>query len=109
MKVIRFSFDDVKEKPRQCQQTIQQLFGRWLLKAENDESGLSVLEKEAIRYAVGEGGYVKPGCLTRYLGLGRKRGEHLVNELVHQGWLLPASGRDRIRLYRLNEQKKMNF
>lgn len=28
--IIRFSFDQVKEQPRRCQQIIQQLIGRWL-------------------------------------------------------------------------------
>jgi len=108
-KVIRFSFDDVKEKPRQCQQVIQQLFGRWLSLSANDLNDLSVLEKEAIRMAARNGGQLKPVQLYPCLGIGRKRVEKLLRDLVQKGWLIPDSGTKRICRYRVAELRKVTF
>ncbi|MDF2720418.1 MAG: DNA-binding response regulator [Paenibacillus sp.] len=81
--VLRFSYDDVKEKPRQCQQLLQQLMGRLLGDRHKTEGDLSVLEKEAVRYAFRRNGVVAPGELYRHLSLGRRRGEKLIAELIH--------------------------
>ena len=42
--VIRFSYDQVKEKPRRCQQIVQQVIGRWL-GDELDQTSLSFRRK----------------------------------------------------------------
>lgn len=46
--IIRFSYDSVKGKPRQCQQILQQLFGK--LYSLKPEHALSLEQKEIIRY-----------------------------------------------------------
>lgn len=84
-KVLRFSFDDVKESPRYCQQKIQQLLGRWL--GEERAAGeADWLEREVIRR----------------LGIGEKKTRAVLYDLAHKKWILPHSGNERIRSYRLS-------
>jgi hypothetical protein len=107
--VIRFSYDDVKEKPRHCQQLLLQLMGR--LAGEHRKSGadLTLMEKEAVRMAFRQNGAVTPGELFRHLGLGRRKGRQLIEGLLEKKWFFPASGSQRIRAYRLNGERQLTF
>ncbi|GAA3405494.1 DNA-binding response regulator [Paenibacillus hodogayensis] len=107
--IIRFSYDDVKEKPRRCQQTLQQLFGRLFGNAESGEGNLSVLEKEALRYVSRNQGVARPGDLFRYLGVGRKRGNALVQSLIEKKWFQSRGSTQRVRAYRLKEDRSVTF
>ncbi|RKN84712.1 DNA-binding response regulator [Paenibacillus ginsengarvi] len=105
--VIRFSYDDEKEKPRQCQQMLQQLIGKHYGTAAKPEDGLTVLEREAVRLAFGQNGLVKPGELFAYLGVGRKRGLKLIESLVRKKWLIPVPGTQRVRAYRVCDNRSL--
>lgn len=99
-KVIRFAYDEVNEKPRNCQQTLQQLFGRWL------GDGTSVaeatfMEKEVVRLALRLTRAITPKDVCDCLGIERRYAGRLLQGLVRKGWLQTESGKDRIRSYRL--------
>ncbi|WP_235860235.1 DNA-binding response regulator [Rossellomorea aquimaris] len=64
--VIRFSYDQVKEKPRRCQQVVQQVIGRWL-GDELDQTTLSYAEKEVLRLAIRKGKAISPIEVEKYL------------------------------------------
>ncbi|MEF3301947.1 DNA-binding response regulator [Paenibacillus sp. GYB003] len=104
--VIRFAYDDVKERPRQCQQTLQQLFGKRLGAGAEPES-LTVLEKEAIRTDARQNGIVRPGALFAHLGVGRKKGNKLIDSLICKKWLDPVPNKFRIRAYQLNDKRRL--
>lgn len=103
--VIRFSYDQVKEKPRRCQQIVQQVIGRWL----GDElhlTTLSFLEKEVLRLAIRKGEAISPIEVEKYLKLSDKTVKKILSQLVDKKMLIPASGIVRIRSYQLGDQVK---
>ncbi|MGN7478160.1 DNA-binding response regulator [Solibacillus silvestris] len=106
--VIRFSYDQVKEKPRRCQQIIQQVIGQWL-GDELDQISLSMIEKEILRLAVRKGESISPKEIGEYLKLSDKTVKKLLSQLVDKKMLIPASGMKRVRSYRLGDQVKRSI
>nr|WP_232353947.1 DNA-binding response regulator [[Bacillus] enclensis] len=103
--VIRFSYDQVKEKPRRCQQVVQQVIGRWL-GDELDQTTLSYAEKEVLRLAIRKGKAISPIEVEKYLKRTDKTVKKLLTQLVDKKMLIPESGIKRIRSYRLADQVK---
>jgi helix-turn-helix protein len=103
--VIRFSYDQVKEQPRRCQQIVQQVIGRWM-GDELDQTPLSFVEKEVLRLAVRKGEAISPTEVEKYLKLSDKTVKKVFSQLVDKRMLIPASGIKRIRSYRLGEHVK---
>ncbi len=89
--VIRFSFDQVKENPRRCQQVVQQVIGRWL-GDELDQTSLSFRQKEVLRLAIRKGEAISPTEVGRYLKLSDKPVKKILSQLVEKKLLIPASG-----------------
>ncbi|MCM3389771.1 DNA-binding response regulator [Ureibacillus chungkukjangi] len=103
--VIRFSYDQVKEQPRRCQQIVQQVIGQWLGDEQN-QTALSTVEKEVLRLAVRKGEAIYPKEVEKYLKLSDKTVRNILSRLVEKKMLLPASGIKRVRSYRLGVQIK---
>ncbi|MRX74403.1 DNA-binding response regulator [Bacillus lacus] len=103
--VIRFSYDQVKEKPRLCQQIVQQVIGRWL-GDELDQTTLSIVEKEVLRLAIRKEEPISPKEIEKYLKLSDKTVKKVLSQLVQKKMLLPASGVVRIRSYRPGTEGK---
>jgi very-short-patch-repair endonuclease len=103
--VIRFSYDQVNEKPRRCQQIVQQVIGRWL-GDELDQTTLSFLEKEVLRLVIRKGEAISPMEVEKYLNLSDKTVKKVLSKLVDKKMLIPASGVMRVRSYRLGDQVK---
>ncbi|TVY01911.1 DNA-binding response regulator [Paenibacillus cremeus] len=98
--VIRFSYDDIAEKPRRCQQLVQQLLGRWF----GDEvvpAELTFKAKEIVRLAVHKQTLITPADVCARLGVSDRYARTLLKGLVQQGILAPAAGTARVRSYRL--------
>lgn len=107
--VLRFSYDDIKEKPRQCQQIILLLLGKLLGNWPGPDAELSYIEKEAVRFAALNKGLLIPGKLCVHLRMGRRRTMKLIGDLVDKDWLAPATGTSRIRSYRLKEGRRFTL
>jgi len=103
--VIRFSYDQVKEKPRRCQQIVQQVIGQWL-GDELDPTSLSIVEKEVLRLVVRKGEAISPKEDEKYLKLSAKTVKKVLYQLVEKKMLIPASGIKRVHSYRLGDQVK---
>jgi hypothetical protein len=103
--VIRFSYDLVNEKPRRCQQIVQQVIGR-CLGDELDQTSLSFVEKEVLRLAIRKGEAISPIEVEKYLKRSDKTVKNVLSQLVDKKMLIPASGIKRIRSYRLGDQVK---
>lgn len=103
--VIRFSFDQVKDHPRRCQQIVQQVMGRWLGN-EQELDSLTLAEKEVLRLAIRKGVAITPQEVIKLLNLSDKTVRKILTQLVHKKKLIPATGTARIRSYRLCEQVK---
>ncbi|WP_235846630.1 hypothetical protein [Neobacillus drentensis] len=96
---------DVKEKPRRCQQIVQQVIGRWM-GDELDQTSLSFVEKEVLRLAIRKGEAISPVEVEKCLKLSDKTVKKVLSKLVDKKMLIPASGSVRIGSYRLGEQVK---
>ncbi|WP_248925220.1 DNA-binding response regulator [Paenibacillus hamazuiensis] len=107
--VIRFAYDDIREKPRRCQQIVQQLLGRWFGEQGAADLELSFKEKEIIRLAVQCHDSVTPRDVSFRLGISVRYARELLHVLAKRRVLLPASGTERIRSYRLNPHGKRYF
>lgn len=107
--VIRFSFEDVKDKPRQCQQIIQQMLGK-LFGGSADVAfeALPLKQREIVRLAVRSNQPITPGEVSKLVGISNKYAHVLLQQLVEGGILLPASGNLRIRSYKLNSSSGFN-
>jgi hypothetical protein len=95
----------MKERPRRCQQIIQQVIGRWL----GDELGrtsLSFVEKEVLRLSIRKGEAKPPLEVEKYLKLSDKTVKKVLSQLVNKKMMIPASGIIRVRSYRLGDQVK---
>lgn len=101
--VIRFSYDQVKEKPRRCQQVVQQVIGKWL-GDELNQASLSLIEKEVIRLAIRKGDAIFPKEVEEHLEMSDKTVKKILSQLVAKKLLIPASGAKRIRSYQLGHQ-----
>lgn len=98
--VLRFSYDQVKEKPRRCQQFVQQLMGQWL-GDELTQTSLTIVEKEVLRLAIRKGEAIFPKEVASNLKFGDKKARKVLAQLVAKKILIPASGNKRVRSYRL--------
>lgn len=103
--VLRFTFDDVNERPRLCQQTIQQLLGRWQSNS-LDIKDLSLIEREIVRLAIRSLNPMTPKDISTIFNIGTKHAQKLLHKLVQEHWLEPASGKVRITSYKLHLSKK---
>ncbi|WP_337103935.1 DNA-binding response regulator [Paenibacillus sp. YIM B09110] len=107
--VIRFAYDDVRDKPRQCQQFIQQLLGK-LYGLEhghpNLTAELSAYHRELLRWALLHKRVVpiRPRELGRVLAISGPTVRKLLHQLVELGMLERAAGNQRIRSYKLTSK-----
>ncbi|WP_243735302.1 DNA-binding response regulator [Paenibacillus turpanensis] len=109
--VVRFSFDDVKERPRRCQGALQQLFGKLYGSGVPDrlEMSLTPIEREIVRFAISERNVVKAGGVMEHLGYSRNQVHALLRGLAAKGVLVPAEGGKRIRYYQLQNGWERRF
>ncbi|MNI67713.1 hypothetical protein D3C73_1233600 [compost metagenome] len=104
-KVLRYSYDDVKENPRFCQQKLQQFMGRWL---GQDERVVEVdwEEKEIIRLFLKSSCPVTPTDLANHFGVTTKTARVWLHQMLTKKWIQPVGGSQRIRSYKLNLEGK---
>ncbi|HJV46006.1 MAG TPA: DNA-binding response regulator [Bacillota bacterium] len=101
--VIRFSYDQVVDRPRCCQQTTQLAISR-IMGKEFDQLPLNHIEKEVIRFAMEKGDTVFTlGEVALLLNASKKFTRNILKNLIQKRILLPASGKERICSYRLSE------
>lgn len=102
--IIRITYNQMKEHPRFCQQTIQQLFGRWLASSASLEA-LTVFEREIIRLAIRSITPITPKDVCFQLHIAAEYAQRLLRGLAIKQWLQPASGHVRIRSYELHPSR----
>lgn len=99
--VLRITYNQLQERPRVCQQTIQQLLGRWLASSES-LGKLTIFEREAVRLATRSLRPITPKDVCAQLGIGSDYAQRLLRGLAQKQWLQPAAGDIRIRSYTLH-------
>ena len=99
--ILRFSTDDLKEDPDHCRRTLRRMFERWYGEDPMDGSGLSVYQKEILRFAVQSVNPFTPKGAEAATGLSGKYVRKLLHDMVKMGLLEPASGDRRWTSYKL--------
>lgn len=103
--IVRFSYDDVREKPRQCQQFIQQLLGKLYGVGRVDamELQLSVNERELLRWAqrLVHNAAFCPKQVEKLLEVSHSTSHKYLHRLLKLELLEQASEGKRVRAYRL--------
>lgn len=103
--ILRFSFLDLQERPRLCQQTIQQLLGRLTGEANSVFQTLRVIDREILRLAMASHRPITANDVAQYVHIGTDTATSHLRKLTTQGWLVPASGSIRIRSYRIHPSR----
>jgi hypothetical protein len=99
--VLRFTYDDICDKPRLCQQILQQFMGAML--GENNSVGeATFLEKEIVRLAKRLCRPITPDDVCHHFNIENKYARRILLSLTEKNWMKPASGTIRIRSYELD-------
>ncbi|MFC0215382.1 DNA-binding response regulator [Paenibacillus chartarius] len=93
-RIIRFTYDDITERPRLCQQLLQQMLWRWVGEGESLEEA-TFIEREVIRFAMRSKLPITPNEVCRHLGMEGKYVRKLLQGLVQKQWMRPARGLSR--------------
>jgi len=106
--VIRFSYDQIKEHPRQCQQMTEQI----IAKLSGHGFGfleLSIMEREVVRFALSRGDTFSPREIGQLLGLSFKTVKKLLTGMVEKKVIKPTQGKQRIHFYQLTGEVRNPF
>jgi hypothetical protein len=106
-KVLRFSYDDIKEKPRMCQQLLQQFMGKSLIGKKKESSAEDFLHLEILKYSSRLGYPIRPSDVIALLKVKKRDAQKLLHNMVKKQMLLPAgNGTKRIRCYKINLEQQ---
>lgn len=109
-KVLRFAYDDVTERPRRCQQVIQQALGmeaceRVEYESRSHNSGkLTLLEREILHsFKNRHLEYITPIMVGEMFGVSQKTAYRSLHKLIARHYLSPAqTGKQRNHKYVMN-------
>ncbi|WP_239696724.1 DNA-binding response regulator [Paenibacillus oryzisoli] len=107
--IYRFPLDAIKEKPRRCQQLIQQVLGILYGGGMTTDLKLSLKQREILRFAIRLQRPFMPQEICDLLSIKGQHARKLLHELVQSKLLLPASGSDRIRTYILGPEAMQHY
>ncbi|MDK8182254.1 DNA-binding response regulator [Paenibacillus sp. UMB4589-SE434] len=103
-RILRFSYDDIHDKPRMCEQLLQQFMGTWYQGYDTGHSSShEVLENEILHYAAHLDRDLLPQDVCHFLNVGKEKARSLLKRMVVKQMLLPhKGGKMRIRSYTVN-------
>ncbi|MCD9025912.1 DNA-binding response regulator [Cohnella silvisoli] len=87
--VLRFSYDNIVDKPRQCQQILQQLLGRWRGTSNLSRLALTPTEKTIYDLGCARTEPLTPTITASTLGMHRKTAAKHLRILVEKGLMQP--------------------
>lgn len=103
-KILRFSYDDVKERPRMCEQLIQQFMGRWFNGQMETTGRLSSEEEDILQHAIRLNRRFTPKDVCLQLDVEQQKARKLLHGLLEKGLLMPGGrGQRRIHSYQLSK------
>lgn len=105
-KILRFSYDDIKERPRMCEQIILQFIGKYFSEQHGEQPKyreLSIVEKAICQLALSHGQAISPRHVSEHLQFGAKKSRSILHQMKEKELLIPAGeGQQRIRNYLLH-------
>lgn len=103
---MRFSYDDVQNHLRMCEQIILQFMGKYFSEqhGEQDQYGkLSIIEQTICRLALSHEKAMSPRHVSEYFRFGIKKSRNILHQMKEKQILVPAvEGQQRIRCYQLH-------
>ncbi|MDG0811754.1 helix-turn-helix domain-containing protein [Cohnella rhizosphaerae] len=87
--VIRLAFLSIRDKPRQCQQVLQQMLGKLRIDT-YERLELTITERRILEYAARSSGPLEPFELRNELGLHRNTISRYIASLVSKGLIVPV-------------------
>lgn len=105
-KVLRFTVDDIKERPRHCQQILQQFMGKWTDESRQLDlkSDLCWKEKMIVRLATNMEREITSADVCRSMEIGQKTANKWLRLLAQKGILEPSKGDVRVHSYRVKNK-----
>jgi hypothetical protein len=97
-KILRFSYDDVNERPRSCIQLVQQFIGRWHSGEMKNMKQLSAEDKDILRFAMRTSRSFTPKEICDLLNIEKQKARSLLHGLLDSGFLIPG-GKGTARFY----------
>lgn len=95
--ILYFAYSDIRDRPKLCQQILQQYIGRRsdrasLLKSDEDQfsAGMGVEERFVLRHILLSGSPVTIAEIAELLGCERQKARRVLHRLVQLGWLSNA-------------------
>jgi CRISPR/Cas system-associated protein endoribonuclease Cas2 len=111
-KILRFSYDDILERPRSCQQQLQQFMGRWA-GVDRGNGGIQLLnvsEREIVRMASRRRQPFGVQEVILWLDVHRHTAGKLLVGLQQKDWIVAEGfGSKGLHLFTLNRAKEINF
>lgn len=109
-KVLRFSYDTVKEEPQVCRQILLNIIGKWSISPEASH-GVRFTEEEKliVRYAISRQAAITPNEVCALAGVCGQTARKWLRTLVEKGAFRPAGGARRVRSYELCAEKSALF
>ncbi|NQX61018.1 DNA-binding response regulator [Paenibacillus qinlingensis] len=104
-RILRFSYDDIKDRPRMCQQVLQQFMGRYLGMNDGLAKVISYVEKEVLRYAINLETPLTNQVVCGVLSIKEQKARQLL-KIMHDKKLLESVGKgtQRIKYYRPTDE-----
>jgi hypothetical protein len=104
-KILRFSYDDVKDRPRMCEQILLQFLGKYFgeqLGGQGQPSELSLIEREICRFALSNAKAISPRDVCDLFRFEVKKSRRILHKMKDKQLLVPAGeGQKRIKCYLL--------
>ncbi|QGQ97963.1 DNA-binding response regulator [Paenibacillus psychroresistens] len=100
-KIIRFTHDDIKERPRMCMQIIQQLIGKLSGTQIIQHDQISIEEKEILSFCLRLNRSITPSDVCLLLSIENQTARKILHRLVEKSLLIPGGeGTKRIKCFR---------
>lgn len=100
--LLPIAYLSIKDEPKLCQQLTLAFIGKFI-SIDNSPSQLTWLEAEVVRYARRLPRPITPIEITNHLRIGKRHTRRILQNLVDLQILSVASGKERIRSYKLRE------
>jgi hypothetical protein len=101
-KILRFTYDDIKDRPRMCMQIIQQLIGKLSGTQIIPHNQITTKEKDILSLCLRLNRSITPADVCSLLSIENQTARKTLHRLVEKALLIPGGdGKKRIKCYRL--------
>ncbi|WP_307469492.1 DNA-binding response regulator [Paenibacillus harenae] len=108
-RILRFSFDHINDKPRMCQQVIQQFRGNYFGGSSELLDGVNIFEAEVIRLGFRRQRNIRVADVCAKLEMNKRSSRKLLHNMLDEQLLVHSGvGQVRIRSYKVNPALKLD-